>query len=110
MSVTVQRSIGNTHACHSWQHANSKQRRKDGSSHGAARYAQALKFLAMDLTQLYTLRVLRYKEVKGGRKKKRNMVQRSIATATAVSLARLAKIETSKGLETAVSLGQRRMA
>ena len=43
------------------------------------------------------------------REKERNTVQRSIATATAASLARLVKIETSKGLETAVSLGQQRM-
>ena len=43
------------------------------------------------------LSVQRYKEVRGERKKKRNMVQKSIATATAASLARLAKIETSKG-------------
>ena len=41
MSVTVQRSIGNVHTYHSWQHANSKQGRKGG---------QALEFLAMDLT------------------------------------------------------------
>ena len=58
---------------------------------------------------LDALSVQRYKEVRGERKKKRNTVQRSIATATAASLARLAKIETSKGLETAVSLGQWRM-
>ena len=43
---------------------------------------------------LDALRVQCYKEVRGERKKKRNTVQRSIATATA-SLARLAKIETS---------------
>ena len=29
-SVTVQRSIGNAHVCHSWQHANSKHARKEG--------------------------------------------------------------------------------
>ena len=52
------------------------------------------------------LDALCYKEVRGERKKKRNTVQRSIATVTAASLARLVKIETSKGLETAVSLGQ----
>ena len=58
---------------------------------------------------LDALSVQRYKEVRGERKKKRNMIQKSIATLTAASLARLAKIETSKGLETAVSLGQQRM-
>ena len=57
---------------------------------------------------LDALSVQRYKEVRGERKKERNTAQRSIATATAASLARLAKIETSKRLETAVSLGQRR--
>ena len=55
---------------------------------------------------LDALRVQRYKQV---RKKKRNVVQRSVATATVAHLARLMKIETSKGPETAVSLGQRRM-
>ena len=50
---------------------------------------------------LDALRVQCYKDV---RKKKRNAVQR------AAHLARLqAKIETSKGPETAVSLGQQRM-
>ena len=58
---------------------------------------------------LDTLSVQRYKEVRGERKERENTVQRSIATATAASLARLVKIETSKGLETAVSLGQQRM-
>ena len=47
-SVTVQRSIGNVHVCHSWQHANSKHAGRKG---GLALYAQALEFLAMDLTQ-----------------------------------------------------------
>ena len=35
MSVTVQRSIGNMHACHSWQHANSKQERLDPPKHSS---------------------------------------------------------------------------
>ena len=47
-SVTVQRSIGNAHACHSWQHANSKHARKEGRIEPLS---QVLKFLAMDLTQ-----------------------------------------------------------
>ena len=90
--------------------------RKDESSRGAGRYAQVSSYGLDSTTNLDALRVQRYKEVREERKekkkkkkkkkKRRNTVQRSIATVTAASLARLAKIETSKGLEAASNPSQ----